>query len=84
MVKKYTIASMWNCLLAAMLMVGRKARLLRVGRRSLATREPIEKDERLPKRGKAGWLEDPSRSQSWLANSELQGYCPDLGLGRGS
>ena len=32
---------MWNCLLAAMLTVGRNARLLRVGRRSLATRVPM-------------------------------------------
>lgn len=35
------MASMWNRLLAAMLMVGRKARLLRVGRRSFATSVPM-------------------------------------------
>lgn len=35
------MASMWNCLLAAMLTVGRKARLLTVGRRNLAAKEPI-------------------------------------------
>lgn len=41
MVKKYTIASMWNCLLAAMLMVGTSARLLMVGKRIFANIEPI-------------------------------------------
>lgn len=35
------MASMWNLRLAAMLMVGRKTRLLIVGRRSLATSDPI-------------------------------------------
>lgn len=35
------MASMWNCLLAAMLTVGRKTRLLSVGRSSLATRVPM-------------------------------------------
>lgn len=36
---------MWNRLLAAMLTVGRKARLLSVGRRSLATSVPMGGEE---------------------------------------
>lgn len=43
------MASMWNRLLAAMLTVGRKARLLRVGRSSLATSVPIGLE------GSTGW-----------------------------
>lgn len=40
------MASMWNRLLAAMLMVGRKARLLRVGRSSLAMSVPMGQGRR--------------------------------------
>lgn len=35
------MASMWKRRLAAMLMVGRKTKVLMVGRRSLATSEPM-------------------------------------------